>query len=50
MKLASRLEAIDPFYVMEMAKAARALADGPDCDPQRGGEPMIYLKIGRAHV
>ena len=46
MKLASRLEAIDPFYVMEMAKAARALAEGPDCDPQRGGEPMIYLNIG----
>ena len=46
MKLASRLEAIDPFYVMEMAKAARALADGPDGDPQRGGEPMIYLNIG----
>ena len=46
MKLASRLEAIDPFYVMEMAKAARAMADEPGCDPLRGGEPMIYLNIG----
>ena len=46
MKLASRLDAIEPFYVMEMAKAARALADGPDCDPRQGGESMIYLNIG----
>jgi aspartate/methionine/tyrosine aminotransferase len=46
MKLASRLDQIEPFYVMEMAKIARAMADGPDCDPRQGGEPMIYLNIG----
>ncbi len=46
MKLASRLQHIDPFWVMEMAKAAREVAAGPGCDPARGGEPMIYLNIG----
>jgi aspartate/methionine/tyrosine aminotransferase len=46
MRLASRLEQIEPFYVMEMAKAARAIAASPACDPAAGGEPMIYLNIG----
>jgi aspartate/methionine/tyrosine aminotransferase len=46
MKLASRLERIEPFYVMECAKAAAQIAASPECDPARGGEPMIYLNIG----
>ena len=46
MKLSSRLEAIQPFYVMEMAKAAVARAASPACDPARGGRPMIFLNIG----
>lgn len=46
MKLASRLDHIEPFYVMECAKAAEALARSPACDPARGGEPMIFLNIG----
>ncbi|MEP7280551.1 MAG: pyridoxal phosphate-dependent aminotransferase [Rubrivivax sp.] len=46
MKLASRLGAIDPFYVMECAKAADVIARSPACDPARGGEPMLYLNIG----
>jgi aspartate/methionine/tyrosine aminotransferase len=45
-KLASRLEHIEPFYVMECAKAADEIARGPLCDPARGGRPMIYLNIG----
>ena len=46
MKLAARLDHIDPFYVMEFAKAAAELARGPACDPARGGTPMIFLNIG----
>ena len=46
MKLASRVERIEPFWVMEMAKSAREVAAGPACDPALGGEPMIYLNIG----
>ena len=46
MKLASRLERIEPFYVMEMAKAAQAVAASPKCDPAQGGRPMIYMNIG----
>lgn len=46
MKLASRLDAIEPFYVMECAKAAEAIAKSPACDPAAGGEPMIFLNIG----
>ncbi|MBL8303543.1 MAG: pyridoxal phosphate-dependent aminotransferase, partial [Ideonella sp.] len=46
MKLAARLDHIDPFYVMEFAKAAAELARGPACDPARGGAPMIFLNIG----
>jgi aspartate/methionine/tyrosine aminotransferase len=46
MKLASRLEQIEPFYVMECAKAAELVARSPACDPATGGEPMIFLNIG----
>jgi aspartate/methionine/tyrosine aminotransferase len=46
MKLAARLDHIEPFYVMECAKAAAAIARSPACDPARGGEPMIFLNIG----
>jgi aspartate/methionine/tyrosine aminotransferase len=46
MKLASRLDHIEPFYVMECAKAADAVARSPECDPRLGGEPMIFLNIG----
>lgn len=45
-RLAGRLEQIQPFYVMEVAKAADAIARSPACDPARGGEPMINLFIG----
>jgi len=46
MKLASRLDRIEPFYVMECAKAAVEIARSPACDPARGGRPMIFLNIG----
>jgi len=46
MKLAERLDHIEPFYVMECAKAAAEIARGPLCDPGLGGRPMIYLNIG----
>ena len=46
MKLASRLSFIEPFYVMECAKAARLIADSPACDPAQGGERMLFLNIG----
>jgi aspartate/methionine/tyrosine aminotransferase len=46
MKLASRLDLIEPFYVMECAKAAAELARQPACDPAQGGRPMIFLNIG----
>lgn len=46
MRLAGRLDRIEPFYVMECAKAAQAIAASAECDPARGGEPMIYLNIG----
>jgi aspartate/methionine/tyrosine aminotransferase len=46
MKLAPRLDHIEPFYVMECAKAAAQIAASAECDPARGGEPMIYLNIG----
>jgi aspartate/methionine/tyrosine aminotransferase len=45
-KLADRLRFIEPFYVMECAKAAAELAQSPECDPARGGETMIFLNIG----
>ena len=37
-RLASRLEHIEPFYVMECAKAAERIAQSPACDPAQGGE------------
>ena len=42
MRIAQRAQRVDPFYVMELAKAAEALAQeaGPS------GRPMIYLNIG----
>lgn len=46
MKLARRLDHIEPFYVMECAKAALELAASPACDPRQGGERMIFLNIG----
>jgi aspartate/methionine/tyrosine aminotransferase len=41
-KLASRLAHIEPFYVMECAKAAAELARSPAC----ADSPMIFLNIG----
>jgi len=46
MKLAARLDHIEPFYVMECAKAAAQIAASPACDPAQGGERMIFLNIG----
>lgn len=46
MQLARRLDLIEPFYVMECAKAAAELARSPSCDPAQGGSPMIFLNIG----
>jgi aspartate/methionine/tyrosine aminotransferase len=46
MPLARRIDHIEPFYVMEFAKAARDIANSPACDPATGGSPMIYLNIG----
>ena len=45
-RTARRLELIEPFYVMECAKAAEAVARSPECDPALGGEPMVFLNIG----
>jgi aspartate/methionine/tyrosine aminotransferase len=42
MKLASRLAHIEPFHVMEVAKAATEIARGPAC----AESPMIFLNIG----
>jgi aspartate/methionine/tyrosine aminotransferase len=46
MRTASRLDHIDPFYVMECAKHADEIARSALCDPARGGRPMLYLNIG----
>ena len=46
LRLAERLDHIEPFYVMECAKAAMALARSPECDLARGGEAMLFLNIG----
>lgn len=46
MRLAGRLDHIEPFYVMECAKAAAEPARSPACDARLGGEPMIFLNIG----
>ena len=45
-RTASRLAHIEPFWVMECAKAAADIAASPACDPALGGEPMIFLNIG----
>ena len=42
MKLARRLDHIEPFYVLECAKAAVELARSPAC----ADSPMIFLNIG----
>jgi aspartate/methionine/tyrosine aminotransferase len=42
MRMARRLDHIEPFYVMEFAKAAAELARGPAC----ADSPMIFLNIG----
>ncbi len=42
MKLAARLDHIEPFYVMECAKAAAELARSPAC----ADSPMVFLNIG----
>ncbi|CAM3726412.1 pyridoxal phosphate-dependent aminotransferase [Paracidovorax anthurii] len=42
MKFSSRADSIEPFYVMEIAKAAQALAR----EVAAGPEPMIFLNIG----
>ena len=42
MKFSSRAERIDPFYVMEVAKAAQAMAH----EVAGTSEPMIFLNIG----
>ena len=46
MKLARRLDHIEPFYVMECAKVASLIAASPACDPAQGGERMLFLNIG----
>ena len=46
MRLASRLDRIEPFYVMECAKTAVEIANSAACDPAQGGSPMIFLNIG----
>jgi aspartate/methionine/tyrosine aminotransferase len=46
MHLARRLDRIEPFYVMECAKTAQEIAASAECDPARGGEPMLFLNIG----
>jgi len=42
MKVSERAQRIEPFYVMEVAKAAQALA----ASAAESGTPMIYLNIG----
>ncbi|MDO8775828.1 MAG: pyridoxal phosphate-dependent aminotransferase [Burkholderiaceae bacterium] len=46
MKISSRAERIEPFYVMEVAKAARALADSLASTPAHADQPMLYLNVG----
>jgi aspartate/methionine/tyrosine aminotransferase len=45
-RTAARLDRIEPFWVMEFAKLAQQVAQGPACDPSRGGRSMLYLNIG----
>ena len=42
MKLSTRAQRIEPFYVMEVAKAAQALAR----EVAGGHDPMVFLNIG----
>ena len=42
MRVSRRAQRIDPFYVMEVAKAAQTLA----AQVQHSAEPMIFLNIG----
>jgi aspartate/methionine/tyrosine aminotransferase len=42
MQVSSRAQAIEPFYVMEVAKAASALAR----EVAHGDDPMVFLNIG----
>jgi aspartate/methionine/tyrosine aminotransferase len=42
MRISERAQRIEPFYVMEVAKAASALAR----EVQRSDKPMIFLNIG----
>ena len=42
MKFSTRAERIEPFYVMEVAKAAQAMAR----EVAGTHEPMIFLNIG----
>jgi aspartate/methionine/tyrosine aminotransferase len=46
MKITSRAERIEPFYVMEVAKAARALADSLVHTQAGQAQPMLYLNVG----
>ncbi|MDR0458152.1 MAG: pyridoxal phosphate-dependent aminotransferase [Burkholderiaceae bacterium] len=42
MRLSARAQRIEPFYVMEMAKTATALAG----EAEGAGRPMLYLNMG----
>ena len=42
MKISARAQRIEPFYVMEVAKAASALAT----QVAQSDQPMIFLNIG----
>jgi aspartate/methionine/tyrosine aminotransferase len=42
MKIAARAQRVEPFYAMEMAKSAQAMAQ----QAAGSGQPMIYLNIG----
>ena len=42
MQISRRAQAIEPFYVMEVAKAASALAQ----QVQDSARPMVFLNIG----
>ena len=42
MKISTRAQRIEPFYVMEVAKAAQALAR----EVADTREPMVFLNIG----
>lgn len=46
LRLAQRVQRIQPFYVMECAKRADEIARSAVCDPGQGGRHMIYLNIG----